>query len=428
MTIICGTDFSENAVQAASAAAAIAERVAEPLKLVHVVAATMPEVAVDSLRKLLVAHAEKLHEQFHVAVEPILSEGAADERLMQLAREHDASLLVVAALGTRKHERWLLGSVAERIAQSASVAVLVVRDPASIVAWASGEQNLRVLIGTDLGAASSSALHWVRELRRIRPCDVIVGQVAWPIAEHARFGIDEPMDLDGIKPELRALLERDLRAWAGELPGDGETSFVVRPSFGRVDVGLVRMAEEARADLLVVGTHQHSLVGRAWLGSVSRRTIQGATSNIACVPRAATVERLAASAKARSVLVPTDFSPLANHAVAVGYELLPAGGTVHLLHVITPSHETESRNASDRLRELIPIGAGLRGITTQLHVTSGEAACMAIGHAAARLGVDLICMGTHGRSKATQLLLGSQAEQVLRRVRQPVVLVKDEAG
>ena len=38
MTIVCGTDFSENAEQAARAAASIARCLNEPLELVHVLA------------------------------------------------------------------------------------------------------------------------------------------------------------------------------------------------------------------------------------------------------------------------------------------------------------------------------------------------------------------------------------------------------
>ena len=43
--------------------------------------------------------------------------------------------------------------------------------------------------------------------------------------------------------------------------------------------------------------------------------------------------------------------------------------------------------------------------------------------AAARIGADAICMSTHGRTGLAKMLLGSQAEAVLRRVSIPVMLV-----
>jgi hypothetical protein len=51
---------------------------------------------------------------------------------------------------------------------------------------------------------------------------------------------------------------RDLREWASELPGDGETKFTVSPGWGRVDIQLALLAGEAAADVLVVGTCANS--------------------------------------------------------------------------------------------------------------------------------------------------------------------------
>lgn len=51
-----------------------------------------------------------------------------------------------------------------------------------------------------------------------------------------------------------------------------------------------------------------------------------------------------------------------------------------------------------------------------------------IVHAAGRLGVDAICMATHGHAGALQLVLGSQAHAVVQRARQPVLLVPPERG
>ena len=48
----------------------------------------------------------------------------------------------------------------------------------------------------------------------------------------------------------------------------------------------------------------------------------------------------------------------------------------------------------------------------------------AIVQAAERLGVELVCLGTHGESQLSKLLLGSAAEAVLRRSRRPVLLVR----
>lgn len=234
------------------------------------------------------------------------------------------------------------------------------------------------------------------------------------------------MPLDRLRPEIDEPLVCDLRAWAGDLPGEGETTFTVSPGRGRVDVHLARLAAEAKADLLVVGTHQRAGVARLWQGSVSRGVLHHAACNVACVPRGDVAEDEDEIPAFRRVLVPTDFSPLANRAIAVGYGMVAPGGVVHLLHVVTRKPGEDDPEPIERLRALVPHGAAARGITTKLEVVKEEDAWSGIRHAAGRLGVDAICMATHGRSGASRIVLGSQAQEVVQRARQPVVLVPPE--
>lgn len=432
MTIVCGSDFSENAGHAARAAASIARCVSESLELVHVVAepaAGIPALGIfyAPVQELLAEQAAQLAKQFSIDVKPTVLEGPADERLVEFARAARARLLVVSSLGSRKQEYFRVGSVAERVLQRSVVPVLVVRDAASLEEWADGKRPLRVLLGVDLGESSRAALSWVEALRRIRPCDVHVVQVAWPMGEHSRFGLKGPIELEGMRPELRALLERDLRAWTGTIAGDGSTSFAVSACWGRFDEQLAQLAAEEKADLVVVGTHQRSWAARAWQGSISRGVVHRSSCNVACVPRpGAPAVSTAKLARYRSVLIPTDLSVLSNRAVAAGCGLLPDGGEVHLLHVLTPDRSDAPQDLDVRLRALVPPDAEARGIQVRTHVVREAEAWSGIWHAAARLGVDVICMSTHARAGASRLLLGSQAEEVVRRARQPVLLVKGD--
>jgi nucleotide-binding universal stress UspA family protein len=433
MTIVCGTDFSDNAGQAARAAASIARCVNERLELVHVIsdpaAAGIPALGVffAPLQELLADQAAKLAAEFAITVNPIVLDGPADERLVEFAGRAEARLIVLSSLGARKQEHFRVGSVAERVLQRSNIPVLVVREAASIAEWAADKRALRILLGVDLGQSSRAALRWVETLRQIRPCDVRVVQVAWPIGEHSRFGLKAPIELEGLRPELHDLLDRDLRAWVGSVSGTGQVSFSISPCFGRFDEQLARLALEDSADLLVVGTHQRALIPRLWQGSISRGVVHRSSCNVACVPPSAAVAAgVTEISRFRSVLVPTDFSPLANRALGAGYGLLPEGGDVHLLHVSTGEPGESAPDLHARLRALVPAGAEARGIRTTTHVVGEAEAWSGIWHAASRLAVDAICMSTHGHSAASRMLLGSQAEQVVRRARQPVLLVKGD--
>jgi universal stress protein A len=64
----------------------------------------------------------------------------------------------------------------------------------------------------------------------------------------------------------------------------------------------------------------------------------------------------------------------------------------------------------------------LTGVPSEIFVATGNAASEILNLAAGR-NVDLIVMGTHGRTGVKHLLLGSVAERVVRESRVPVLTV-----
>lgn len=143
----------------------------------------------------------------------------------------------------------------------------------------------------------------------------------------------------------------------------------------------------------------------------------------------------------RHILVPTDFSDHAAHALDVAASLARTiGADLRVLHVyMPPQHpltvglpllpldmiaglEQQVGEALDQLCKPL-IDAGLR--VEQL--TSVGVADVEIVRAAQR-GVDLVVMGTHGRTGLGHALMGSVAEKVVRRAPCPVLVVPARYG
>lgn len=148
-----------------------------------------------------------------------------------------------------------------------------------------------------------------------------------------------------------------------------------------------------------------------------------------------------------SVLATTDFSELADRAIPQAYAVVDDGGTVNLMHVLelvepqrTPNplyahyspgeaptadrlHRLQEQIA-ERLRALVPAGAEARRIRTFIHVVADSGVAASIVETASRLGVSLICLGSHGRSGIVKLLLGSVAQAVVEQSPCPVLVVR----
>lgn len=145
----------------------------------------------------------------------------------------------------------------------------------------------------------------------------------------------------------------------------------------------------------------------------------------------------------RRVLVTTDFSELANQAIPHAYSLVRGGGTVHLVHVMHPEelpggeylqgppdrrfetqHAKHLQAAAEKLRALIPAEAALHGVNTEVEVIEHREAAEAICQAGERCGVDVVCLGTHGRSGLSAAVLGSVASGVMARSKRPLLAVR----
>jgi len=287
MTIVCGSDFSENAKGAARSAAAIARKLSTTLDLVHVVdPALAAPVELARAQNLAEDLAREVGSAYGVTVEVHIKTGNPDEALVDHASARAARLLVVASLGARKQGRWLLGSVAERVAQSAPIPVLVVRQGERLERWINGEAPLRIMVGADRSPRGKAALRWAAGLRAIGPCELLVTEIVWPPEHRREGGSSSQVPLDRLRPELKTSIEKQLEDWASDLISPADATFLIEPGWGRVDTHLTLIAQKKDVDLLVVGTHQRSGVARLWQGSVSRGVLYDANMNVACIPSA----------------------------------------------------------------------------------------------------------------------------------------------
>lgn len=143
----------------------------------------------------------------------------------------------------------------------------------------------------------------------------------------------------------------------------------------------------------------------------------------------------------RNILVPVDGSPTAECGLREAVRLArSAKAKLVLLHVVNElpafaniearGYGMEVANAmvekGRRLLEKAQARAarlGVEGGTVLRRILGGPVA-PEIVREAARLGSDLIVIGTHGRRGIRRLLLGSDAELVVRRSPVPVLLVR----
>lgn len=195
---------------------------------------------------------------------------------------------------------------------------------------------------------------------------------------------------------------------------------------------LTEYADDYGCDLLVMGTRGRAGLDRLVLGSVTERTLRRSSAPVLTVHQDTTLPPTLAL---EDVLVPTDGSDSADAAVQRGIELASeTGARLHLLTLVDTSKPWHRATRAKMLQALDDAGrdvldeAILRAEASEVDTIEGAVGNgkpeTAILEYANEHDVDLVVMGTHGRSGVNRWLLGSVTEHVVRAAEIPVLSVR----
>jgi nucleotide-binding universal stress UspA family protein len=216
----------------------------------------------------------KKHAPSEVAVTPVLREGPIVAGILDEARARSADMLVLGTHGRGGFERFVLGSVAEKVLRLSHLPVLTI-PAAAAPAPTSARPFTSIVCPVDFSPASLKALRYALSLaqesgKRLtllhvfdwdadRPMPVGLGP---EFASMLRRRETEAVD------ELRALVSPEAREWCDcrELT-----------AIGRPYEEILRVGRETGADLIVMGVHGRSAVELSFFGSTTNQIVRHAT-------------------------------------------------------------------------------------------------------------------------------------------------------
>jgi nucleotide-binding universal stress UspA family protein len=231
------------------------------------------------------------------------------------------------------------------------------------------------------------------------------------------------------EPDRAALTER-LRTL---YPADDSDDVRYLLRRGAATQEILRVADEVQADLIVLGSHGRSGLGRLVMGSVAEAVLRKAHCSV-LIKRS--TESVADTPSAiHSILHPTDFSQESTAAQCVARELARELGARLLLLYVEPIDTMiaylgnlmadedlpDWRAALEALQRSIE-GPDLKA-PVEIELRQGDPIQEILDVARVR-NSDLIVLGSHGRSGLSRLLMGSVAEAILHGSTVPVLVVK----
>jgi nucleotide-binding universal stress UspA family protein len=198
---------------------------------------------------------------------------------------------------------------------------------------------------------------------------------------------------------------------------------------------IVDYADARDVDLVVMPTRGRGGLERLLLGSTTARVVRQSDVPVLTLrPNGDAVEY-----PYRNVLVPTDGSDGARTALGVGIDVANAAGAgLHVLSVVdtaslgvdvrTDIQSASLREGAERIVEEATTSATEAGVgSVSGTVGEGTSIHRAIGSYVEDHDIDLVVLGTHGRTGFDRYVLGSVAEKLVRTSAVPVLTVREPA-
>jgi nucleotide-binding universal stress UspA family protein len=204
------------------------------------------------------------------------------QAIVDVAREYNADLIVMASHQRHGVDRWLHGSVTEEVLVHASNPLLVVPNQTG----RSTTQAMRVLVPLDGSAAGEAALDFIRDWALRRPVEVLLLRVvAVPqlgVAWNPTLLVP-PLTGEQMEEEVRDA-QLYLAKHAARLSEQGvHARREVIETAGSVARVILETAQREQVDSIALGTHGKHGVERLVLGSISEEVLEHALAPVLLV-------------------------------------------------------------------------------------------------------------------------------------------------
>jgi nucleotide-binding universal stress UspA family protein len=132
----------------------------------------------------------------------------------------------------------------------------------------------RILVATDFGEAADVALNYGRELARTFGASLEVVHVCDNSTARGRGADGFTVDFSNLQRELEAAAQRQLDALLDEQDRTTLKARAVAVVAATPAEAIVEHAKQARADLILMGTHGRGPVAHFLMGSVAERVVR----------------------------------------------------------------------------------------------------------------------------------------------------------
>lgn len=285
----------------------------------------------------------------------------------------------------------------------------------------------KIIVATDFSPGSERALATAAGLAASDGAELVVAHV---LEVPSVFGGELPAPVEVVE-ELEEDAVRGLDQAVRDASATGAARVSSQLLHGEPEGVLLRLAEPPDVDLVVVGTHGRTGLSRVLLGSIAEKVVRHAPCSVLVVRPGNEPVRFT------HVLCPIDGEDSSRSALLRAAELATThDAKLTLLNVIELAVAYSGRRAVQYLHLLDRASRELLGkekeslklsrprLTIDTRVAIGSAGGQILASLDDDPSIDLVVVGSHGRTGIKRVVLGSVAEKVVRHARCPVLVAR----
>jgi hypothetical protein len=266
----------------------------------------------------------------------------------------------------------------------------------------------KLMVCTDGSDEGQNAVAVALELARACDSQVIAVQALHVVPE-----------FQAVAPDLRATLGKGVRENMAAIKAAADKMGValktVTPEGQTPHAAIVATAEKIHPDLLIMGRCGKTALSRILMGNVTARVIGHSPVNVLVVPRGAALAF-------QRLLVASDGSPYSQAAWELALAMAKQANS-RLIGVAVAPEEGDIIEAKAIIHRMLT-AASLAGVSMKGVNPQGVAPDTGIVQQAIKNEVDLIIVGSYGRTGLKKLLMGSVTERVIGDSPCPILVVK----
>lgn len=210
------------------------------------------------------------------------------EEILNYAEKENISLIVMATHGRSGIKRWVLGSVADKVARASKCPILLIRANTVVPESIHLDKILVTLDGSKVGEAVLSEIEYTAPKFKAEINLLNVVEPPYHISVYSAMGyyggggiVRVPYTAEEMKP-LKAVAEKYMKNVSDNLTAKGiKTSFEVR--VGSAGEEILKAEGEVHPDIVVMLTHGHSGFGRFDHGSIADKVLHAGNTPLLLV-------------------------------------------------------------------------------------------------------------------------------------------------